>query len=97
MKMFRSKNGNLDWTNDLSDIEDGGSEERSERANLVNIQLNRIPGHSLGFRIASSNGRAYVKQVTSEPAISAKLKLDDRVISVSSLIDTHFHVIVNNR
>lgn len=76
----------MDWTHDLSDIDDGESEEHSGHTNLICINLTRIPGHSLGFRIGSSNGKAYVKQVNSEPAISAKIKIDDQIISVSTYI-----------
>lgn len=77
--VLRNKSATLDWTHELSDIDD---EEKSEQTTLINIQLTRIPGHSLGFRIVTSNQRVYVKQVNSEPAISAKIRVDDRIVSV---------------
>ncbi|KAI6178699.1 hypothetical protein M3Y98_00529400 [Aphelenchoides besseyi] len=70
---------NIDWTNDLADIR---SDEESSSTNILTVQLNRIPGHTLGFRIATTETRAYIKQINSEPAISAGLQVNDRIISI---------------
>jgi predicted metalloprotease with PDZ domain len=74
----------------LSDIDDGRSESDHSgndvsEAGLTThtVVINRVPGKSLGFQIASSGGNVYIKQINTEPALSANLKVDDRIVSVS--------------
>lgn len=49
----------------------------------IKVVIHRLGTKSLGFQVATSNGFVYVKAVSAEPALSADLKVDDRIIMVS--------------
>lgn len=85
MKSFFSRQ-NLDWTNELSDIEDN-SESLNSRMQRLQLNIHRLGTKTLGFQIASGGGNVSVKAVTSDPAMSAGVKVDDRIIAVSHNID----------
>uniref|UniRef100_A0A7E4W8Z8 FERM domain-containing protein n=1 Tax=Panagrellus redivivus TaxID=6233 RepID=A0A7E4W8Z8_PANRE len=77
-----SQRHNLDWTHELSDIENlrGDDPDALQR---LQINIYRLGSKSLGFQVASNNGIFYVKAVNSEPAISAELKVDDRIVAIN--------------
>lgn len=49
----------------------------------VTVTIQRLGAKSLGFQVATAAGFVYVKAVSAEPAVSADLRVDDRIISVS--------------
>uniref|UniRef100_A0A914Y4J0 Uncharacterized protein n=1 Tax=Panagrolaimus superbus TaxID=310955 RepID=A0A914Y4J0_9BILA len=73
---------NLDWTNELSDIEDSPDNLGSDMQRLQ-ISIHRLGTKTLGFQVASGGGFVSVKAVTSDPAVSAGVKVDDRIIAVN--------------
>ncbi|KAI1711091.1 PDZ domain (Also known as DHR or GLGF) domain-containing protein [Ditylenchus destructor] len=95
----RKQQNTLDWTHDLTDIEDSatissetalGSYARARRRVLTISMFKSSPSQSLGFQIASATahdgeGRVFffVKQINAEPAISANLHVDDIILSIN--------------
>lgn len=91
----------MDWTNELSDIEDGQKTPPSTkystlRHNLTNkitkenliIEIERkVAGQNLGFQIATrvieNSEIVLVKQINSEPALSANLMVNDIILAVN--------------
>lgn len=95
---FRKQQSTLDWTHDLSDIEDSatissetafGSYSRARRRVLTISLFKSSAKQSLGFQIAShrtgGGERVFfcVSQVNAEPAISANLQVDDIILTVN--------------
>jgi tyrosine-protein phosphatase non-receptor type 13 protein len=88
---------NLDWTNELSDIEDS-SDNFGTDMQRMQISIHRLGTKTLGFQVASGGGFVSVKAVTSDPALSAGVKIDDRIIAVSlSLLKICLIIIFNYR
>uniref|UniRef100_A0A915EKP1 Uncharacterized protein n=1 Tax=Ditylenchus dipsaci TaxID=166011 RepID=A0A915EKP1_9BILA len=91
----RRQQNTLDWTNDLSDIEDNTPSSEStprdghRRRRVLTITILKTSANqSLGFQIASATSNTsrvcfFVKQVNAEPAISANLHVDDVILSIN--------------
>lgn len=87
----------MDWTNELSDIEDSSDNFGSDMQRMQ-ISIHRLGTKTLGFQVASGGGFVSVKAVTSDPALSAGVKVDDRIIAVSlSLLKICLIIIFNYR
>jgi C-terminal processing protease CtpA/Prc len=82
----------LDWTNELVGIEEQSNSPveppiNDDDVRRIMINIRPLPGQSFGFQIASSKDPSfvYIKNVNTEPALSAGLAVNDIIISVSFL------------